>query len=291
SSEYLAEDIGSAIIATASLMLIFSTVFVGLRYYARFLAQAKFGGEDLLIAFACLAEVGLCMTGIIMVQKAGTGRHQEYIALTDPGKIAEHFKGIMVIEIIHPPAVAFSKLSVLLLYLKVFTSRTTRLMTWVVIYLVIGTWFTYTVAIMFQCRPFAYNWDKSIQGGRCINIYVFSQSSSVPNIVTDVVVLLLPIRTVIELKISRTRRIGLLLIFLMGSVGIVASIIRTVVFSRISVVDVTYTNTEVINWTLIEPGMYLLAACALSFKPLFHSVAKALHLSALVSHTRSYVKD
>lgn len=91
--------------------------------------------------------------------------------------------------------------------------------------------------------------------------------------------------------------------------GIIASIIRTVVFSRIAFVDVTckysfiiHSNTflhtsnhqpdkhtEVVNWTLIEPGMYLLAACALSFKPLFHLVAKALHLSALVTHTRSYV--
>jgi hypothetical protein len=119
-----------------------------------------------------------------MVQKASTGRHSEYIAFTDPGRLVEHFKGIMVIEIIHPPAVAFSKLAVLLLYLKAFTSKTTRLITWLTIYVVIGTWFSYTIAIMFQCRPFAFNWDKSIPGGTCFNVMSFSESSSVPNIVT-----------------------------------------------------------------------------------------------------------
>jgi len=71
---------------------------------------------------------------------------------------------------------------------------------------------------MFQCVPFAYNWDKTIPEGRCFNIFIFGQSSSIPNIVTDAAVLLLPIRTVMELKISIGRRIGLLLIFLTGSV-------------------------------------------------------------------------
>lgn len=33
--------------------------------------------------------------------------------------------------------------------------------------------------------------------------------------------------------------------------------------------------------------MYLLAACALSFKPLFRMVAKALRLQSLITHTKS----
>jgi hypothetical protein len=64
SSEYLAQDIGPTIIATASVLIILSTLFVGLRYYARHLAQTKFGIEDLIIPFAWLAEIGLCITGI-----------------------------------------------------------------------------------------------------------------------------------------------------------------------------------------------------------------------------------
>ena len=153
-----------------------------------------------------------------MVKKAGTGRHMDYILMTDPGKISEHFKGIMVIEVLHLPAVAFPKLCVVLLYLRVITNKYARMVTWALIYIIAATWVSYTIATMFQCRPFAFNWDKSIPGGKCFNIYTFSQSSSVPNIVTDVVVLFLPIRTVMDLKVSMGRRIGLLLIFLTGSV-------------------------------------------------------------------------
>jgi hypothetical protein len=64
SPEYLAEDNGPTIIATASLMIILCTVFVGLRYYARYLTSTKFGAEDIIIPFALLAELGLCVVGI-----------------------------------------------------------------------------------------------------------------------------------------------------------------------------------------------------------------------------------
>jgi hypothetical protein len=42
-----------------------------------------------------------------------------------------------------------------------------------------------------------------------------------------------------------------------------------------------------VNWTIIEPGIYLLSACALSFKPFFRMFAQALHLQAFLSHTKS----
>ena len=64
SPAFLAEDIGPSITATASLMIVFSTVFVGLRFYARFLAHAKFGVEDVITPFAWLGEMGICITGI-----------------------------------------------------------------------------------------------------------------------------------------------------------------------------------------------------------------------------------
>jgi hypothetical protein len=74
--------------------------------------------------------------------------------------------------------------------------------------------------------------------------------------------------------------------------GIVASIIRTIVFAKTlaeagPLTDVTWNHVSLIKWTIIEPGMYLLSTCALSFKPLFRMFAKAFHLHAFVTHTKS----
>jgi hypothetical protein len=61
---FLAEDRGSSIIATASVMVILSTLFVGMRSYSRYLTSTSFNAQDIIIPFAWLAEVGLCINGI-----------------------------------------------------------------------------------------------------------------------------------------------------------------------------------------------------------------------------------
>jgi hypothetical protein len=60
----LTEDTSPTLIATASLMMISCTVFVGLRYWARYLNQTSFGAEDVMLPFAWMAEMGLCIVGI-----------------------------------------------------------------------------------------------------------------------------------------------------------------------------------------------------------------------------------
>jgi hypothetical protein len=74
--------------------------------------------------------------------------------------------------------------------------------------------------------------------------------------------------------------------------GIVASIIRTIVFAKTladtnPLADVTWNHVSLIDWTMIEPGMYLLSTCALSFKPLLRACANALHLQRFLTHTNS----
>ncbi|KAF2685508.1 hypothetical protein K458DRAFT_13206 [Lentithecium fluviatile CBS 122367] len=216
--DYLAEDLGPTIIATASLMIIFCTAFVGLRYWARYLTQTPFGAEDVFIPFAWLSEMGLCTVAIAMVKYTGTGRHTIKVLDEDPAKFTNYLKGVTANEFLHPAAVAFPKICVVLLFLRVFTNKYERMAAWGLIGVIFAAWLSFTVATMFQCVPFAFNWDKNIQGATCFNFRAFATSSSVPNIVTDVVVLFLPIRTVVDLKISIGRRVGLMLIFLTGSI-------------------------------------------------------------------------
>jgi hypothetical protein len=64
SPEFLAEDRGPTITATACLLIFFCTSFVALRYYSRYLTSTSFNIEDVLVLFAWLAEVGLCIVGV-----------------------------------------------------------------------------------------------------------------------------------------------------------------------------------------------------------------------------------
>ncbi|KAH8724612.1 hypothetical protein GQ44DRAFT_772951 [Phaeosphaeriaceae sp. PMI808] len=292
---FMAADRGPSLLATSWTMIVLSTIFVGLRYFARYHTNQPFSVPDVIVPFAWLAEIGLCINGLLMVRDASTGRHQAFIVTIGPDRITEHFKGIMVMELLHPAAVAFPKLIVVLLYLQILTTKYERIAAKAVVVLVSATWLAFTVAAIFQCTPFEFNWNKTVGNGRCFNIEAYWNSSSIPNIFTDLAVIMLPLRTVWALKISTGRRMGLLLIFMIGSVGIIASIIRTAIFAKTlaeagPLVDSTYNHVALVNWTTIEPGIYLLSACALSFKPLFSMCSKALHLHAFTSNTKSTLK-
>lgn len=58
--------------------------------------------------------------------------------------------------------------------------------------------------ICFQCAPLAHMWDDTIPG-RCINLdpNVLLQNVAIGNIVTDVIIMLLPLPVVWQLKLSR----------------------------------------------------------------------------------------
>ncbi|KAF2202540.1 hypothetical protein GQ43DRAFT_307710 [Delitschia confertaspora ATCC 74209] len=230
SAAYLAEDEGHTMIAIAILFIILNTLSVAIRFYARRLNKSTLGSDDLVIPFAWLVNVGLCALGITMVHEAGVGRHLAYVLETDPHKIAAWAKSLYALEWLYLPAVALPKISILLLYLQIFLDRPARITTYVLICILLANWIAYLVASSLQCLPFAYQWDKSIPGGKCFNQRAFYKTVSGPNIATDVIILVLPLKTVWGLRTSVMRKVGLLIVFLTGSVGIIASCVRMASF-------------------------------------------------------------
>lgn len=153
-----------------------------------------------------------------MVHAAGVGRHLEYNIATDPQQLVAWSKSLYALEWLYLPSCALPKISVLILFLRIFMDRASRVVTHIVMALLFINWFAYIVACSLQCRPFAYQWDKKIPGGKCINIPLLYKLSSLGNIITDVAILVLPFKTVIELHASTARKLGILFIFSAGSV-------------------------------------------------------------------------
>lgn len=115
-------------------------------------------------------------------------------------------------------SVALPKISILCLYLRIFVKRGTRIACYVLIGVITANWIAFSIADIFQCTPVAYQWDKSIAHGTCFNDTLFSRASSVPNIITDVVMLVLPIPVLWRLQTSTVRKLGLTVVFFTGSV-------------------------------------------------------------------------
>jgi len=106
----------------------------------------------------------------------------------------------------------------------------------VLIWLNIVFYFVILVLVNMACTPYAYSWNKLIPGGSCssrgINTAYTNLSSSIFNLIVDVLILLIPQRAIWKLQIkNRKRKVGVALVFTIGILGIVAAALRVYVGS------------------------------------------------------------
>lgn len=122
-----------------------------------------------------------------------------------------------LIQIIYKMAIGCCKLSFCFFYFRIFPSsnRTFRRVNIALIICIV----LYSVAsvgsTIFQCRPMARIWDKSVTG-HCINFTAFWYTNGAYNVTTDLLIIIIPIAVCCKLQIKKGEMIGLCLIFSVG---------------------------------------------------------------------------
>jgi len=79
----------------------------------------------------------------------------------------------------------------------------------------VAWWIAVILVSIFSCNPIQGFWDHTIKS-KCINTENFFIGNAVPTIITDVIILFLPIRMIWNLQTSRKQKIALSFIFLLG---------------------------------------------------------------------------
>lgn len=71
--------------------------------------------------------------------------------------------------------------------------------------------------VAFQCTPVRRAWDVSAQGeGTCVDRHAFFTASAAVNILIDLLILALPLRVFVGLKIPCRTKLSLMFLFLLG---------------------------------------------------------------------------
>ena len=122
--------------------------------------------------------------------------------------------------IIYGPFIFFTKLSILLLYLRLLVPiRWSPL--WTTIHIFIGASAAFYTAItlvkIFQCSPSEKAYDISVPG-HCISIPNLLIVSGLFNTISDAWVLFVPIKACWKLKLSWQKKVGVCAIFTIGAV-------------------------------------------------------------------------
>lgn len=102
------------------------------------------------------------------------------------------------------------------MYCRIFPTREIRIASMILGGISIAWSMSIILVSVFQCTPIARAWDTRIPG-TCINLKGSFIGNAVPNVITDILILCLPVRVVWGLHASITHRLSVIGIFLLGS--------------------------------------------------------------------------
>ena len=144
------------------------------------------------------------------------GQHLEAIAIEGKSRLVTFSKIHFAAEILCLFATALPKAAILYVYWRVFPNWS-RTATAIAAFFVFGVWFSGIFAAFFACSPSQAVWDMSVTPDHCIDVNAFYRWIGVPNTMTDVAILVIPIPIVWRLHAALEQKLSLTFAFLTGS--------------------------------------------------------------------------
>ncbi|KAG2414817.1 hypothetical protein HFD88_006005 [Aspergillus terreus] len=195
--------------------IIVAILSVSLRVAGR-IVSSKMGSDDYTIVAALFTAVAIAGVGFPLGSH-GLGRD---IWMVSFANITKTLKLFFIEEILYVICIPMIKASMLLLYLRLFPCRTLRIAVLFTLTFTIAWTVASFFGELFSCSPIHYYWQRwdGEHKGRCVNHNALLLAHAITNITLDVVVIGLPLPTLLKLRVSLEKRIGLCLMFAVGFV-------------------------------------------------------------------------
>ncbi|KAH8674248.1 hypothetical protein BX600DRAFT_509433 [Xylariales sp. PMI_506] len=214
---YPVESRANVGIVTAIVTISIGVPIVLARCVTRFKLTGRLWSDDYMSIFT-LAMV-LVMAGTqLWSSHRGLGQHYWTIDLNNFPFIRLMF---YVSKLLYVVVQCTGKVAILMVYQRIFdsnhVSRWFRRTIKVLISLTFLIEGIYIFIIAFQCIPISAQWDSSVTNARCLNLDVAFTLAAVINIVSDLVLMILPIPELRKLQVSRKKKWGVALMFIIAS--------------------------------------------------------------------------
>ena len=120
-----------------------------------------------------------------------------------------------VAQILYKFDIMLIKTSICFMYMRIFPNPEFRRISWIVVAFVNMYGIANLVATVLQCTPIERIWNKQLDG-TCINLTAFWYTNAAANMLSDFVILALPIPAVKSLNLPQRQKLGLMLVFALG---------------------------------------------------------------------------
>ncbi|KIH93823.1 integral membrane protein [Sporothrix brasiliensis 5110] len=272
----------TVVVANAALIII-TGIFFFVRLWVRLVILHQVGLDDVLIWAASLFAFSLALTSILMT-KYGMGLHIEDVSASD----LESFLILQFVSAVsYVWAFVLIKLSFAVFYLRVIPTTGFRRLNFVIIAILAAQGVEETFVVCFACRPIYKFWRPAVEG-TCLNLLNFYYISFGIKLATDLVLFLEPIPTLLRLKLPWVKRVGLIVMFSLGLLTCVISIIRATYLNDTSD-DITWRLIDPIDWSTAEVCSLIICACVPYVRNLLAEIPilnEALGLSS--NHSKAY---
>lgn len=127
-----------------------------------------------------------------------------------------------------------------------------------------------------SCTPQAAWWDKTVPG-KCLDTEILALTTAIINLVLDVVILILPQRTIWKLQMSLKKRLSVSIVFIVGALATISAAARLATSQiYVSSPDLTYNTSQTGLWLAAEmtAGIVIFTTPA-TLKPMAHLMQQA----------------
>ncbi|TGZ82628.1 hypothetical protein EX30DRAFT_305028 [Ascodesmis nigricans] len=248
---------------TAVSMTVLAVMFTCLRFYARVQRGIGLGWDDYVLAVGVVFLLG-CLVCQMFMLHYGMGLHAEFL---EPWQVSQMMKTLLAYEIVYSTTVGIIKVSLLLMYIRIFTIPAFRKVAWTLMCIAVSWAIAINFASAFQCTPVKKAWLPQTPG-TCIHVKAFFFGNAIPNIITDLVMLCLPMPVVWTLHSSLGHKLSLSVVFSLGAFTIFASTYRFTTLFQFDPLDPSWTLADSTTWSLIEGAAGIISACLPTLRPL-----------------------
>ncbi|KAI0107450.1 hypothetical protein GGR51DRAFT_570835 [Nemania sp. FL0031] len=259
-----------SIITCASILGAVSTVFISLRLLSRreTFGRFRFDGSDWFILvswiFFLAYDVGFAVTTAY-----GSGHHIIFAANLRMLQVFSIFS-----EATYALSMGFLKLSILSLYGSIFPSRRFHYCLWAVATFTLFWTVASVVGAIIQCLPIEYGWDKTIQGGRCWGYGALALAVCALNILSDFIILGLPVPLVLKLHVTAQKKRLIILTFAIGSSACIISIVRLPFLLQVGTLDGSWTAVPSGYVSCLELTVGIFAVSSPTYRALYKRIFK-----------------
>ncbi|KAI1844496.1 hypothetical protein JX266_009383 [Neoarthrinium moseri] len=238
-------------------------ISVALRFWSRRYTKTGLGWDDGLILLALLATL-LTDALIIWATSSAPGADdtQDDPAADEnytPSDVLYN-KAIYAATVLYFTITSSTKLSIVLMYHRLFSvDPSFRSQIIAAGVLVSVYWLGLTLAAILQCVPVEYNWIPYWHPEYCFNFNVFWFVTGILEAAIDIYIIAMPIRMVLRLQLSTSRKIATTAVFLLGVFVIASGLVKAIVGYSPGSHAVAFDKAEI--WTEVHCCTGIVCAC------------------------------